>query len=106
MKQKIDPVVASWIQPPERVLDAEGGIDQREILRRRIERKPNSAQAIRRRQQLVIDDIGVIVPDESAIPCRPIRKDRHSCQNQTKNAGATARRKERLSYFVHSRFYG
>src|SRR5947208_4757569 len=103
MKQKIDPMITSWIQSPGSMLDAKRAINQWEILRGRVERKPNPAQAIGRRQQLVIDDIGVIIPDEPAIPCRPIREDRHSYQHQSKDAGTTGERKKTPSDFLHKR---
>jgi hypothetical protein len=68
MKQKVDPMVAGWVQAPERVLNAKGGVRQRKISGRGVRRKPNPLQPIAGSQQFVIGDIGVIVPQESAIP--------------------------------------
>ena len=90
MKQQVDPMITSRIQSPQRVLDAKRAVDQRKILRRRIERKPDAPQTIRRSQQFVIRYIHVIVPDKAAIPRGPIRKNRQGCQNQGKEPGATA----------------
>src|SRR5262249_2128332 len=101
MKQKVDPMITGRIQSPERVLDAKRAVNQREILRRRIERKPDASQTIRRSQQLVIRYIHVVVPHKAAIPRGPIRKDRQSCQNQAKKPSATARRKDKFRKLAH-----
>src|SRR6266581_3911658 len=78
MKEKVDPMVAGGVKSPERVLDPKRGINQRKILRRRFERKPNSAETIGRRQQLVIRYILIIVPNKSSM--------RHSAVGNKNNA--------------------
>lgn len=53
-------------------------------------------------QQFVIDDIGVVVPQESPVPGRLICQKRHRRQNDSENQRATARRKDVPRYTVHT----
>src|SRR5215469_8689660 len=85
MKEKVDPMVAERMQPPKCALDAKSGVNQRKILRRRIERKPNPPQTIRGGQYLVICYVLIVIPDETAVHCRLIGQYRDHRQNQAEN---------------------
>src|SRR5437016_7262587 len=49
---------------------------QRKILGRCVEGKPDAAQPVRSDQQIVVGDVSIVVPNESAVPRRPIGKNR------------------------------
>src|SRR5664279_129207 len=67
VQSKIYDVIPERIETPEHVLNPECRINQREILRRCIERKPDALQSVRGRQERVARQIHVIVPNESAV---------------------------------------
>ena len=68
VQQNVNPMIARRIQSPERVLDQEGRLDERKILRRGVERKPDAPQAIRSREQLVSRYIEIVVPNIARVP--------------------------------------
>src|SRR5256885_13701965 len=84
MKKDIYPVISHWIEAPERAFNSQNRVSERKILRRRIERKPDSTQTVRRRQQMIVCDVTVIIPDKLAVRGRSINNDRQSgnCHRQ------------------------
>src|SRR5438270_6623113 len=80
VEKDIYPMITGWIQVPERALHAQDGVSERKILRRRIERKPNPTQTIGCDQEMITCYITVIVPNESAVPCRPVDANRQHAQ--------------------------
>ena len=65
-------MIAGGVQAPERALDPECRVSEREILRRRLERKPNPAQTVRRRQKMVFRYVEIVIPNETAVPRGPV----------------------------------
>jgi hypothetical protein len=102
MKQKVYPMVPGCVQTPKRVFNAKRAVSEWEILRRGIERKPNPLPTVRSSQQFVVDDIRVVVPQESSMPDSPVYKDCHCRQENSENQGATARGKNAPRDFVHT----
>ena len=76
MQTNIYPMIAGRIQSPEHVLQAEAAVDERKILRRRIERKPDALQAIGGGQKRIGGDVDVVIPDETGAPNLLIGRDR------------------------------
>ena len=76
VQSKIYDMISERIETPQRVLNPECRINQREILRRRIERKPDAPQSVRGRQERVTSQIHVIVPNEPAVQGGQICGDR------------------------------
>jgi hypothetical protein len=74
VQQDIDKVIAQRRQAPERVLEPEGRIDEREILGGRIEGEPDAPQSIGGGQQPVLGYINIVIPDVAGMPRR------HVCQ--------------------------
>src|SRR5262245_13284785 len=102
MKQKVNPVITRRIQPPQLVLNTKCTVSKWKILRRGIEGEPNPLPTVRRGQQYVVDDVGVVVPQKSPVPNRPVRQDRHRGQKDSENQRAPARGKNAPRDFVHT----
>ena len=48
--------------------ETEACVNQREVLRWRIEGKPDAFKAVRRGQEFIFGDVFVVVPDETGVP--------------------------------------
>src|SRR5437867_3410220 len=94
-------MVAGGIKSPQRPFNPKGGIDEWEILRRGIKGKPNAPQTVGGGQQLIVRQIRVVVPNETAIPRRPVRQDGHCCQNETEKTDTTPSRKQAIGNLAH-----
>jgi hypothetical protein len=77
VQQHVDGVVAEGVEPPEVVLDPEGGEDQRIVLRRGTRLGPDLLQAGGRAEQAVLGHIRVVIPDEPGAQGRNVGYDRH-----------------------------
>src|SRR6266436_3747640 len=53
VKENIYPVISGRLQIPEEAFDSQNCVSEWKILRRRIERKPDSTQTVRRHQQMI-----------------------------------------------------
>ena len=100
MEKNIDPMIAGGVQAPERALDPECRVSEREILRRRLERKPNPAQTVRRRQKMVFRYVEIVIPNETAVPRGPVSENRREYKNHRKQPDALRQRGEEFS-FIH-----
>jgi hypothetical protein len=78
--EDVDDVVAGRIELPELVLDPEGRVDQRVVLGGGPEIEPDPLQSVRGPQHGVLDDVFVVVPDESVVQDGPIRHQGHGEQ--------------------------
>src|SRR3974390_1981368 len=90
----VDEVVTQWMKSPKRVFNPESGINQWKILGLMVKRKPDALKTVRGRQQWVLGNISIVVPDEIAVQGGPIRDENR--QHQKKRAP-----KLRLGYFFH-----
>jgi len=70
---------------------AKHGVDEREVLRRRIQREPNPAQAVRSGQQLVVGYVSIVVPNETAVPRQSVGQNRGGSHKQSQKEIASIR---------------
>src|SRR5207249_12331354 len=93
-------MISSWIQAPERALEPQNRVGERKILRGSIERKPDSAQAVRGRQKIVVRNISVVIPNESVVPCRPVNQNRQHTQAESAQTCEQTRMRKRATHWV------
>ncbi len=77
MQEDVDDMVSNWVQAPQSMLDAECRIDQREVLRRRIQREPHAPKPIGVREELVLEQVNIVVPDKAAVDRRDVYHKHH-----------------------------
>ena len=87
MQQNIDPVITGWVELPQRVLEAEGGVREGKILRRRVGGKPDAPQAVGCGEQRIVGDVLIVVPNEAGPPRGLIGEDNGGNQQQTEQPG-------------------
>src|SRR6184192_3555277 len=85
MKQNIDDMVTRRIKSPPGMFKPKHGVDQRKVLRWRIQREPNPAQTVRSGQQLIVGYVSIVVPNETAVPRRLVSQNRGDKQKQRQN---------------------
>ena len=93
-------MIAGGVQAPERALDPECRVSEREILRRRLERKPNPAQTVRLRQQTVFRHVEIVIPNETPVPRGLVSKNCCEYKNDRKQPDTLTRQGEVFS-FIH-----
>ena len=80
VQKDVDDVVADRLELPELVLDPEGRVDHRVVLGCRAEIEPDPLQPLHRAQRGILDDVIVVVPDESVVQDGPIGHQCHGDQ--------------------------
>ena len=60
-------------------------------MRRRVERKPDTSQAVRGDKQIIVRYIAIVVPNESAVPGRPIHEKRERAQRNREQTDTKGR---------------
>ena len=74
MKQHVHEVEAERMQPPQLLLQPEGGEDERVVLLVGLRLGPDELEGIRPVEHPVLGQVGVVVPHEAGPECRQVRR--------------------------------
>src|SRR5689334_15923615 len=78
-------MVTRGVESPKSMLKAKRRVDEREILRRRIERKPNALESVGCGQQRITRDVNIVVPNVAGVPDHLVGGDGECGDDQAEN---------------------